>query len=211
MADEDFLIGTLLGGLGGYAFGKNPFKEWEPFINGVGYRIGRLEYDKIIKPNGFFNRVQYAPLWYSEGVRAYVYGLPNASMPLIFKCLEMGIKEKYKEVEKKEASLTSEKLIDWAEQFLKDKKDLAHSFRLIRNILHRDLIVEEKDVPEAIRHISEMLNLLFPYSNCTIEFDCMQCKTKYSLNINFADNYLGNMIPTNCAKCKIAFKVRNFV
>ncbi len=212
MTNEDFVLGSILGGLGGYAFGKNPFKEWEPFIKDAGYKISRLEHDKIVKPNGFFSKVQYSPIWYQEGVRAYVYGLPNASMPLIFKCLEMGIKKKYEEIEKKSSSgLNSEKLIDWAEQFLRSDKSLAHSFRLIRNIIHQDLIVNEKDVPEAIRHISEMLNALFPYSNCIIEFNCMTCNLRQQMGINSSDNTIGNMIPAWCQRCGSRFKVRNFV
>ena len=41
---------------------------------------------------------------YREAILAYLYGLPNASLPLVLKCLEVGLKIKYEEIEGKKPS-----------------------------------------------------------------------------------------------------------
>ena len=92
-------------------------------------------------------------------------------------------------------------LIDWAEVYLKDKKQIAHGFRLLRNLIHTDKLIAEQDVPEAIRHISIILNLLYELPVHTeLEVLCSNCGIKHRYNVETQQCYIGNNISFGCDK-----------
>ena len=132
-------------------------------------------------PYGFFLDIQEGKKFYEESIYCYLLGLPDAAVTIIMsKCLEIGLKQKYRIEEKKEPEKEYKKLyhlIDWAETYLGKRKDLAHGFRILRNLIHEEKEVESQDSLEAIRHISKILDILFPVSNGEVDIfiRCERC------------------------------------
>jgi hypothetical protein len=195
-------LGTLLaGGILGYIIGRTPYQQWEGYINKYKERMGHLTYDRIVEPLIFYERIENSKKLYAEAIFAYLAGLPNASLPTTFRCLELCLKQHYEEVEKKKATLRAYELIEWSEKRLGDRKELAHGFRFLRNLIHEEKIVEEQDALEAIRHITKILNLVFPFSDAKLAGVCDFCKKPYNVTIPAAWCYLGNTVPVQCSNC----------
>ena len=197
---SDVLAALLIGGLG-YKLGRAPFEAWENFINRYNERLGHLTYNQIVEPIAFYGKVDNGKIIYAEAVFAYLVGLPNASLPMTFRCLEIGLKQKHKEVEGQEPSLTAYELIEWSETYLGNRAELAHGFRRLRNLLHEESIIKEQDALEAIRHVTNILNLIFPFSAINLTGVCAFCGKPYSLPILSDQCYLGNTIPVRCDQC----------
>lgn len=196
-------LGGLGGGLVGYFIGIAKYKSWEQLINDFNNRLGHLSYAKIIVPYRYFQNVTNSKEVYSEGVYAYLYGLPNASLPLLLKCLEIGLTDKYKEMEKKDLpkNWTLYNIIEWSKDVLKERKDLAHGFRLLRNLIHTKELIKGQDVLESIRHISILLNLLFQLPDMTnLNVFCGYCNVEHSYQIKTERYYIGNNILFGCEK-----------
>lgn len=193
---------VLVGGLG-YLFGRAPFEKWQGFIDGYNKRLGHLAYNKVIEPLAFY-KVENGKQIYGEGIYAYLFGLKNSALPSLFRCLELGLKQKYIEIENKKPTLTAFELIEWAETFLGKKKAQAHDFRFLRNFIHEEDIIEEQDALESIRHITTILNLLFPYPTANLAGNCQSCKNPYTITIFSSECYLGNTFTVQCEKCKSA-------
>jgi len=144
------LIMGGIGGISGYLIGKEKYTVWDEFIKKFNERLNHLAYFKVIIPAKFLNLTE---MWqiYREGINTYLFGLPNASVPMMFKCLEIGLKSKYSKVEGKQDNLMRVyDLIEWSESYLKNKKDIAHGFRILRNTLHKKVMIREQDVLECI-------------------------------------------------------------
>ena len=204
MTNEDgsFIVGAVLGGLIGYSTATNKIKGWDEFTNRYNKRLNHLAYLKIIIPSGFFDKVKNGREIYAEGVSAYLFGLPNASIPMILRCLEIGLKHKHKEVESRSNPKKLYKLIEWSEGYLGNKKELAHGFRILRNLIHEEKIVKEQDIPECIRHTSEMLNILFPFNSVRLSNVCAFCKKPYEAILTNEIYWLGNVTQILCNKCQ---------
>lgn len=195
----EFLIA---GGLG-YLFGRGHLRKWQRFIDGYNQRIGHLSYNKVIEPLAFYGKVENGKKIYGEGVYAYLFGLPNVALPSLFRCLEIGLKHKYRENESNEPKLSAFELIEWAEEFLGKQKMLAHGFRFLRNLIqHEEVVIEEQDTLESIRHITKILNTLFQYSTATLTGNCQFCKSPYNISIGIRECYFGNTKIVSCVKCK---------
>lgn len=197
MAVEFFLGGGL-----GYLIGRATFAPWENFIKGYNDRLGHLSYNKIIEPIALYKKIEGTEKIYGEAVYCYLFGLPNASVPTIFRCLELGLKKKYEEVEGRTPKMKAYKLIEWSENFLKNQKELAHGFRFLRNLIHEEKQVEEQDALIALRHITKILNLLFPFSKVIVQSICNFCKTPYEEEVESNKFFIGNAIFIECNKCK---------
>lgn len=195
------LIALLLAGGIGYEYGRAPFQQWEGYINKYNERIGHLTYNRIVEPLVFYKRIGNAEKLHAEAIFAYLAGLPNASLPTAFRCLELCLKQYYEEVERKKLSLSAYELIEWSEKHLGDKKELAHGFRVLRNLIHEETIIEEQDALEAIRHVTKILNLVFPFQNADLTGFCAFCRNPYILPISSDQCYLGNTIPVQCNNC----------
>jgi hypothetical protein len=207
MDGNDGLGGLIAGGLGGgligYLLGITKYKNWEQLVNDFNNRLGHLSYAKITIPYSYFKNVTNSKEVYNEGVYAYLYGLPNASLPLLLKCLELGLEDKYKEIEKKEPpkDWSLYNIIEWSEKILKERKDLVHGFRILRNLIHTKELIREQDALESIRHISIILNSLFPPPD-TIHLDvfCGYCNTTHPYQIKTEIYYIGNNVLFSCNK-----------
>ncbi|VVB75610.1 Uncharacterised protein [Candidatus Tiddalikarchaeum anstoanum] len=213
MPDNDILANLLLGGLGGYSLSKANYAGWESFIKVAEERLSHLIYFKVIIPVGLFVKIPLSKQWYAEGFRSYIFGLPNASLPMLFKSMEMALKEKYSEVEnKKPDKLSNGQLITWAEQFLKENTEIAQGLRILRNILqHENSSIKEQQSIDAIRYISEMLNLLYPYDEAKLNFTCLHCGKQNSADLKSKDNFLGNTFNIVCSNCRNNIQFRNII
>ena len=99
-------------------------------------------------------------------------------------------------------------LIEWAEAFLKKRKDIAHGFRILRNLIHEDKIVDEHDILEAVRHVSIILNTVFPLPEAVmLSVICDNCRENHSYSISTLDYFLGNNMLFRCDKFKQDFNV----
>jgi len=113
------------------------------------------------------------------------------------KTLELGLKCK---LGKKNAKLSN--LIDELEEKYR-YKDLAHGFSILRNlIVHEEAECKEQDAFEALRHVSEILNRIFPFEKVYYTITCNACKTSYEIEVKIDEFFLGNIIRTQCPKCR---------
>ena len=193
---------AFLSGIIGYGLGRAPFQQWEAYINMYNDRLGRLAYDRVVEPLDFYQKVKNAQKLYAEAIFAYLVGLEDASLPVTMRCLELGLKEYYRQVEKTEPSLTLFRLTEWVEKSIGNKKELAHGFRILRNLIHEEKVIEEQDALEAIRHVTTILNDIFPFPEAIIYGACNFCNTSYNISIPLDQCYLGNTIVVQCNNCR---------
>jgi len=198
--DSDFWAPIVFGGLA-YLAGRQHLQEWEPFKQAYEERGQHLRYNTVIAPHAFFGSAEGAWTIYREGVYAYLFGLPNASIPMVVRCLELGLKTRYRLDEGKEPPQTLEKCIDWSEAHLGRKKEVAHGFRILRNLIHGDATAGEPDALEAIRHVTLILNELFPFENLELSRACDKCRQLNPYSIPASMVYWGNSIPLLCNAC----------
>jgi hypothetical protein len=92
----------------------------------------------VVEPCEFYNQVESGRRIYAEGIYAFLSGLPDASLQMTFRCLEIGLKRYYEDIEGKKPSLKACELIDWSEKKLGSKKELVHGFRILRNLTHEE-------------------------------------------------------------------------
>ena len=200
----DALVGTFIAGYLGYTAGSRKFASWEPIIKNYNARISHLAYFKAIRPGAFLNDITNATIIYTEAILAYLFGLPDASIPTSLRCLEMGLVHKYTSVTGQPPSQRNGlyNLIEWAEQYLGNKKEIAHGFRLLRNLIHGQSVMSEQDALEALVHITYILNLLYPLSEyATLAYSCQSCGGRSEIDVPIQERYLGNIINTSCARC----------
>lgn len=201
------LVEIIGSGAIGYLIGRAKYADWDKLIEKYNKRLNYLAYLKAIIPVRFLNSTG---MWqvYREGVRAYLFGLPNASIPMVFKCLEIGLRSKYSEIERESGnSISAYNLIEWAERE-KGRETTAHGFRILRNILHKNEIVKEQDALECIRHISEILNVFYPFLAVNFQGNCVFCNTAYSVEIKKENDYIGNIQSIGCGNCQQVNYVR---
>ncbi len=201
--DTTLIAGAILGGLLGYSAGANKTKGWDEFIKKYVERLNHIAYIEIIIPIGCFEKIKSSREVYREGVTAYLLGLPNASLPMILRFLEIGLKQKYSDVEGKTPPNKLVDLINWSEKYLKDKTEIAHGFRILRNLIHKDKLVKEQDIPEAIRHVSAMLNILHPFTCVKLSNFCSFCSKQSDVTISRELYWVGNVMAIKCKHCKM--------
>jgi hypothetical protein len=182
----DSLVATFISGYLGYVAGSRKLAGWEPIIKNYETRMSHLAYFKIVRPVTFLNTVETSPIIYTEAILAFLFGLPNASVPTTLRCLELGLKHKYTTETGQTAPDRLYELIEWAEEYLRDRKEIAHGFRILRNLVHSPTVVSEQSALEAISHVTAILNLLYilPPQITTVN-----------------ENYLGNIFAANCYSC----------
>jgi hypothetical protein len=203
--DDDTFLALLLGGGLAYLLYQGMDKDWNAFKEKFKKRLERLKHDTIRPPLDFVSNNPNMAIVYRESIFCYLFGLPNSCIPSLVRVLEQSLKTKYMITEGKEPSskMTLNDLIDWAEKFLKDKTNVAHSFRMLRNYVHTDVLIDEKDCPEAIRHITSIINALFGETVRMLHTTCTFCSyggpTTFS---NPSDLFIGNILPVRCGSCQ---------
>lgn len=196
---------SLISSLGKLFSGGERKYNWEPFIQDVEKRSEILFYSKIIIPMNYFSKVENSFELYTEAVYAHLVDLPNACIPVIFRCLEMGLKQKYFEEENKKSNFNSYDLIGWAEKFFGNRKELAHGFRILRNNIHETSLLTENDSLETIRHISIFLNLLYPFEIVKMGITCPKCGHEGEFSLDREECYMGYERNLHCTACKKTF------
>lgn len=192
----ELLLPILFGGLLGYVAGVSELRGFEELVGNARERINHLAYFRVIPPLAMFKACNISSTFYKEAVQAYILGMPNSSVVMSLKTLELGLKCK---LGKKDARLVD--LINEIEEKYR-YKDLAHGFRILRNlIVHKEAECREQDALEALRHVSEILNRLFPFEGVYHTITCNTCKTSYKIEVKKNESFLGNVIRTQCPNC----------
>ena len=201
----DALVGAFIAGFIGYQAGSRKFAHWEPIIKDYDTRMKHLAYFKILRPVTFLDSFVTAPTIYTEAILAFLFGLPNASIPTTLRCLEIGLDNKYIEDTGQLPPDRLYDLIEWAEKYLGNRKEIAHGFRILRNLVHSTTAVSEQNALEAIEHVTIILNLLYPNPIFRIsigtDYTCQNCGVGLRVNVPVFQNYLGNIYTANCYQC----------
>lgn len=161
-----------------------------------------LNLQSCVEPCEFFNKVENSKRIYTEAVYTFLYGLPDASLQMTFRCLEIGLKRYYENTEGKKCSQKAWELIEWSEKKLGNKTELAHGFRILRNLTHEEKTITEQDSLEAIRHVTQILNIVFPFLTATITVYCAFCQKPSQMPVLSGELFLGNNIAVPCASCR---------
>jgi hypothetical protein len=202
----DALVATFIAGYIGYQAGSRRFANWEPIIKNYEARMNHLAYYRVLRPVTFLNMIESARIIYIEAILAYLFGLPNASIPTSIRCLEVGLAYKYSEQTGQQPPRRDRlsRLIDWAEQYIGGNNvELAHNFRMLRNLIHGQTVLTEQRALEAISYTTSILNALFllPILPVKTNYNCQNCGVALQIDIPVSDNFLGNTINVNCCRC----------
>lgn len=191
----------------GYVLGSQQNNDWKLTIDNFKKRVGLLQYPKIPIPWGFLNLDKNMKLVYREGLLCYLHGLPNACIPSMVRVLEQSLEKKHEiTVGKSSRRMSLEDLIDWADSFLDNKTDTAHAFRMLRNYIHTNNVVQEADALEAIRHISIIVNNLHPVELVDVfPTPCPKCGIAKRQKIDSKMTYLAQTHPLTCESCHNRF------
>lgn len=203
--DLDALVGNFIAGYLGYVSGSRKFIGWEPIIKNYEKRMAHLAYFKIFRPVSFFTDIPNSAIIYQQAVLAYLFGLPDASIPTSLRCLEIGLTYKYVEDTGQTPPQRDKlfNLIEWAENYLGRRKEIAHGFRILRNLIHEPAILPEQDALETLFHITRIINLVYPLTSfATCTYYCERCRINSEMDIPIQECYLGNVIHTTyCVRC----------
>ncbi|MCS7366132.1 MAG: DUF4145 domain-containing protein [archaeon GB-1867-035] len=190
-------FGSLFAGLIGYLISASKARGFEEIINNARERVHYLEYFKVVPPMILFEKDHLTETFYKEAVLAYILGPPNSSIITALRVLEKGLRLRLNDEKSNLAQL-----IDEVKE-LRELKDLAHGLRILRNqIVHRDKESDDRDALEVLRHVSEVLNHLYPFDEVIHTITCSICKNKYEHSIKAEEAYLCNIIKTKCKKCR---------
>lgn len=201
MTKDDYLAELLIAGGLGYLLAKGQNSEWQPVIDNYKKRLEHLQYFKIPPPWGYLDTNQNMRAIYRESILCYLFGLSNSCIPSLMRVLEQALITKYERVENKKPSddMSLKNLIDWAEKILKNKAQVAHSFRMLRNYVHTDTLVQEQDAIEGIRHISIVVHNLFPSEFSALNTTCPFCRRMQTNTIHPDIGFLGNTLNIKCS------------
>jgi hypothetical protein len=204
--DDDPLALLVAGGLG-YLLGQGQYADWQPIIEQYQKRLSQLSYLQIPLPWGYMDAQPNMTIVYRESIACFLFGLPNSCLPTLMRLLEQALILKYTQVEGKKPpnSMSLAELIDWGEKFLHDKTSSAHSFRMLRNFVHTDKLVQEQDCLEGIRHVSIIVEKLFPGHYAGTVTTCKNCGNTAVTDIDTSLQFLASNFQVTCARCR-----RNF-
>jgi len=208
----DALAGAFLGGLVGLAIGAFGRKaDWEKFSAQCEERANHATFSRVKVPFAAYEASQLVRSAFSESYAAYFFGLPNSSITMSIRALEICLKTKYRQVEGKGFQGRLIDLIEWAEKKLKlQRSDVAQSLRMLRNeIIHEDKIVDDVEALETLRHASEVMCEAFPFRGMNHPTYCPQCKMVRGIYPLTSDKaYIGYSLNLQCNACGTVFLFR---
>lgn len=205
MSNKDDSLGALiLGGGIGYLLAQGQNSEWKPVIDSYKRRLQQISFARIPFPVEFLRKNQNIRRIYSQSLSSYLFGLPDACMPVLIRVLEQALKVKFAEAEGKKPPRDYDlaKLIDWSQSFLKDKALVAHSFRILRNLVHTEELVQEQDCLEAIRHVNIIIENLFPGNSVMVQVSCQFCGRSGVTPVSGDFRFLGSSVALQCDQCR---------
>jgi len=199
--EDNNLIGLLFVAGLSYLAGTSKLQSWQRFVDQFNERLRSMKYAKIIIPIEYLKTNNNARVIYHEAVLSHLFGLPNASVPIIVRLLELALRSIYAKDEAGKHKPSLNELIQLAEKELAEKADIAHGFRLLRNRIHGDTVITEQDSLETLRHVSILVNQVYPWHVYRIN-KISPCGHGVSLSINYEDFFVGNSIPFVCSICR---------
>jgi len=209
LGNDDAVL-ALIAGAVGFLAGKSKTANFEPIINQFNRRLEALRYFQILPPYGFLENKENPRILFREGIYCYLFGLPNSSLPTLVRILEIALNEKYENVEGKKPTpdVSLNGLLDWAEKKLNLDTMTAHSYRKIRNLIHTNKLVVEQDCLEALRHLSNILNEIFPIiPEYVLHSQCPNCKCSVQSRHPTKDLFFGTMLTINkCPSCYLNYQ-----
>lgn len=175
----------------------------------VANRLGRLTYERIPRPQPFFEASTSGHIAYGETVAAFLAGLPNAALQMAVRCLEIALQEQYQVVEQRESNDDLEGLIHWAEQHLAARATLFERFEALRQLAHRHRSVDEHELLAPLTTIRDVTALLMEFYPQTadpvlLRRECGLCGTGHVHPIPVREYYLGNVLSLQCDRSRTA-------
>jgi hypothetical protein len=176
---------------------------------GVQRRLGRLTYERVPRPQPFFQASESGRLAYGETVAAYLVGLPNAALQMAVRCLEIALQEQYQVVEKRESNGGLAELIRWAEGHLAARAPLFQQFESLHQLAHRHRSIEEQELLTPLTTIRDVTGLLMefyplPADMVLQRLDCPMCGETHTHEISRRQYYLGNIVSLQCDRSRVA-------
>ncbi len=205
----DPMEALFLGGLG-YLIGQGKYAGWDDVITAHNNRLNHLRYFKVIKPAQVLHDVKELQTIYMQAETGYLFGLPDASIVMTTRFMEIALRNAKTKSEGKEAKENLVNLIEWAEKRIGAKKDLAHGFRILRNLIHENTLVKEQDALEAIHHVTEIINLFYPFEAADGNYTCPKCRSVSLVKIQKDNFYLGNLVNIVCGNCQQGSQITIF-
>lgn len=191
-----------------------PFGNWlndTIAIDGFNDRRKQLINLKPIVPVGFFETNVAYKYIYVEAIRAYLYGVPNASVSVVSKCLEVALRNKLLTNEASEVTIKGKKvrlsdtelygLIESEEgiALLRDRKEEATYLRQLRNHIHDARVVNDVYALQAISHMHDIILTLYPNPQTVyVRYICAYCRQQHSYSLRAIDYYLGASFSLKC-------------
>lgn len=188
-------------------------------LDGLGSRKKLILDQKLTIPMAFFECGENHREIYVEAIQAYLFGLPNSSIAMVSKCMQVALKKRlalnniteltFKAKNgngrsiKLDGDVTLYNLIESNEvsSLLKDLKEEAQYLRVLRNHIHDDKMANNFYAFEALCHLQKILSILFPNPReIFIKYLCVCCN-KYHVDVVPASNYF--------AGSKATFECRN--
>lgn len=180
-------------------------------IDGFDDRRKQLTRLNPIVPVAFFEISATHRHIYVEAIRAYLYGVPNASVSLVSKCVEVALRNRLithgmSEVTLKgrKVKLADTELYDLIESdegsvLLRDRKEEATYLRQLRNHIHDARIVNDVYALQAISHMHDIILTLYPNPQTVyVRYMCAYCRQQHSYPLRGVDYYPGASFSLKC-------------
>jgi hypothetical protein len=180
-----------------------------PAAESVQRRLGRLAFERVPRPQPFFQASPSGKMAYGETVGAFLVGLPNAALQMAVRCLEVALQEQYQAVEHQETDGDLAELIHWAEGHLRARAPLFQRFEALRQLAHRHRSVDERELLTPLSTIRDVTGLIvefYPLVEETIlqPIKCPLCGDTHTYAFARSQYYLGNIVSLQCERSRIA-------
>lgn len=196
--------------------------------------------DKVVIPFKFFEINDDLRKIYYDCTYSYFNGFSNASLPTTLRCLEVGLKEKYKLLQasasnsvtetnfinevnttlttlrKKKQNATIDdislyRLIECAKDYYPDQKQTIQYLRSLRNLIHEMKPINDSDAQYAIAKITRVVNVLYELTNTIdVKIKCGICGRPHQYKTNAQMFYIGNTLSFECNNTELQREDRRY-
>ena len=180
-------------------------------IEGFDYRRKQLTRLNPIVPVAFFETSITHRCIYVEAIRAYLYGIPNASVSLVSKCVEVALRNRLTTHGMSEVTLKGRKVkladtelydlieSDEGSALLRDRKEEATYLRQLRNHIHDARVVNDVYALQAISHMHDIILTLYPNPQSVyVRYPCAYCMQSHTHKLNSTSYYPGASYTFKC-------------
>ena len=185
-----------------------PFDNWLSdtiTIDGFNDRRKQLTRLNLVISVAFFETNATYKHIYVEAIRAYLYGVPNASVSLVSKCLEVALRNKLltngasvvitikgKKVKLSDVDLYGLIESDEGSSLLRDRKEEATYLRQLRNHIHDARVVNDVYALQAISHMQDIILTLYPNPQVVyVRYTCSYCRQQHIYTLDASNYYPG--------------------